>query len=678
MKPPTHEQYRRMTDVSQNFGIPIRRASELDHNCPPSTVAFDAYKTMKSGIDATLDGVTSYCLDEFQSRGVDDILAAHEAEIQVYPKIDVFNPIWSGIPQVDTRIKTPFVDARDFLNVNVEDNTRQTLEAVRADFEPGSIPVAMYDAVLRTSDTLGMEPPASMDFLMKFVGTSFPRLAEYGGSMPEGPERSRVAFSGLMGDYSAVLEGIGSRVSEGEPLPHAARAVLRTFYDSFRGDPATSLVMDEREVLGMRDLGKVQRRPYSREELEHAQRFVDGDKSFTDAVTSFHYLLTDYCRNYFAEHPERMEHSFRDFNTLLLVYGDETGETHVSPNPDMLSSFSDNWFGAIARSALQRRRGEADSDSAELLTSDDIRTGILSAKDLSAFRMRIGMFRRDESGDVRWDGNMLRVCPAEKIATQAGAETVPRLYSMLGDANQGSAIIDMHVAAGEVEDSHQTLVEKLLERLHATNTKLFITGEAATGKSRVTQELARLTDLPVIDVGLGYRLAAFLKGQPSGGPSTDELLSVMKQGFTARTVDGECRIFDAIDQDITDMLRSSEMDQLSSSIGPEDDESILNFLREQVDGPFLVAARNTALADTGENSLQINLECSLEERARRRALQMGEKAVEIVQEELMRREQKSARHYVSDPSIIRVDSSELDIEQTVAEVMRRAYVRLSE
>jgi cytidylate kinase len=267
---------------------------------------------------------------------------------------------------------------------------------------------------------------------------------------------------------------------------------------------------------------------------------------------------------------------------------------------------------------------------------------------------------------------MLRICPAEKIATESGAEVIPELYESLLNPGRKASSSDTS-GPTESENINQRLADTLLAQLQTTDTMLFITGEASTGKTRVTQEISRLTGLPVIDVGLGYRLASYLAGEESlHDPS--ELSARMNNDFRAVTIDGECRIFNKTGEDVTNDLRTSKIDQQAGAVGPDYDLMILNFLRLQMRGLHLVAARNTALAgDT--KSLQVGLTCDLEERARRRAKQMNRSDTDAVYDELRMREEKSARHYTTDrTNLIEIDTTALDPEAVTRRVMTGVIV----
>jgi cytidylate kinase len=263
---------------------------------------------------------------------------------------------------------------------------------------------------------------------------------------------------------------------------------------------------------------------------------------------------------------------------------------------------------------------------------------------------------------------MLRVCPAEKIATDTGVEVVPRFYNSLVGNSKYKAEAESGVADTE-------LAKLLGNKLRSTAITLYITGEASTGKSRIMQEIAKRTELPVIDVGLGYRLAARLMSKEA---FTDlaELSARMRTGFSVTTVDGECRLITSSGNDITNELRSSEIDQYASEIGPEYDELILDFLRMHMNGPHLVAARNTALTKDAP-SIVVDLTCEPIERAKRRAQQMKRTDVEVVSEELRQREAKSARHYTDKPEdALTIDTTTQSPETVMTTLVHMAISRI--
>jgi CMP/dCMP kinase len=193
-----------------------------------------------------------------------------------------------------------------------------------------------------------------------------------------------------------------------------------------------------------------------------------------------------------------------------------------------------------------------------------------------------------------------------------------------------------------------------------------IDGPAGAGKSTVAHGVARALGFTYLDSGAMYRavaLAALDRGiDPDDGERLGELawsLAIDFEGGTIR-LDG---------RPVEGRIRSPEVTIASSrvSVHPQVRRAMVKRQRE------LIAAGGTVVSP--DSPLKIFLTANEDERARRRAAESGE-SVEEVREAIRDRDSRDRERadspLLAAPDAVEVDTTDLDRDQVIEEIVRLA------
>lgn len=207
-----------------------------------------------------------------------------------------------------------------------------------------------------------------------------------------------------------------------------------------------------------------------------------------------------------------------------------------------------------------------------------------------------------------------------------------------------------------------------------------IDGPAGTGKGTVTKMIAKDLGLVDIDTGAMYRcvtLEALRKNlQPDPSEELAEILEnidiVLKKKEDVHEVwlNGE---------DVSSQIRTPQIDEMVGKF------AALKMVRDKMtplqrkmgeNGKIIMEGRDIGTTVFPDADVKIYLDCSVEERARRRYLQNLEKGIEISYEEVLdsikkRHKLETEREIAplrKTEDAILVDSTNLTIEEVVAEI----------
>ncbi len=209
-------------------------------------------------------------------------------------------------------------------------------------------------------------------------------------------------------------------------------------------------------------------------------------------------------------------------------------------------------------------------------------------------------------------------------------------------------------------------------------TVVAIDGPAGAGKSTVARAVARALGYSYLDTGAMYRavaLVALRRGTaPDDGPALAELAGSIELEVGERVfVDGE---------DVTEAIRSEEVSEAVSAVAaqPELRAALVRRQREIVSGgDFVIEGRDIASVVVPEADVKIFLTASSDERARRRARQLGvdadPAAVARVRAALEARDARDSGRAASPlavaPGAVTVDSTGRSVDDVVSEVVAR-------
>jgi CMP/dCMP kinase len=198
-----------------------------------------------------------------------------------------------------------------------------------------------------------------------------------------------------------------------------------------------------------------------------------------------------------------------------------------------------------------------------------------------------------------------------------------------------------------------------------------IDGPAGAGKSTVARELARRLGFTYLDSGAMYRAVALAFLQRDGRPADRARELTIELG--ERVI--------ANGRDVTDEIRTPEASEAASRIATDKDvrSALVDkqhaLLRE---GDWVAEGRDIGTVVAPDADLKIFLTASPEQRARRRAADLGADWRVVMRDQALRDEQDQSREHSplrSAPDAIELDTTDRTVEDVVsqiADLVRRA------
>ena len=192
-----------------------------------------------------------------------------------------------------------------------------------------------------------------------------------------------------------------------------------------------------------------------------------------------------------------------------------------------------------------------------------------------------------------------------------------------------------------------------------------IDGPAGAGKSTVARALARRLSFTYLDSGAMYRCVALLSlASPGASPA--------RLAEEARIELGERVLLDG--RDVSAEIRSPEISEAASRVAaePEVRTALVASQRALIAGGDWVAeGRDIGTVVAPGAELKVFLTASPEERARRRAAELGADAGTVLAEQAMRDERDSTREHsplAAAPGAVVLDTSGLPVEEVVERI----------
>jgi cytidylate kinase len=192
-----------------------------------------------------------------------------------------------------------------------------------------------------------------------------------------------------------------------------------------------------------------------------------------------------------------------------------------------------------------------------------------------------------------------------------------------------------------------------------------IDGPAGAGKSTVARAVARRLGFTYLDSGAMYRCVALLSLEVPG----DELAGLAQRAHIEL---GGRVLLDG--RDVTQEIRSPEVSEEASRVAadPGVRAALVASQRALIAGGDWVAeGRDIGTVVAPEAELKVFLTASAEERARRRAAELGADLHTILAEQTMRDERDATREHsplITAPGAVMLDTSALTVEQVVERI----------
>jgi CMP/dCMP kinase len=192
-----------------------------------------------------------------------------------------------------------------------------------------------------------------------------------------------------------------------------------------------------------------------------------------------------------------------------------------------------------------------------------------------------------------------------------------------------------------------------------------IDGPAGAGKSTVARGAARALGFTYLDSGAMYR-AVGLMANRRGGPAAERARELDIQLGERVVVGGE---------DITDAIRTPEVSEAASKVAtdPGVREELARKQRELLSsGDWVAEGRDIGTVVAPDAEVKVFLTASPEERARRRADELGADVGTVLRDQALRDAQDMDREHSPlklAPGAVELDTSGLSVDEVVQRVV---------
>jgi len=192
-----------------------------------------------------------------------------------------------------------------------------------------------------------------------------------------------------------------------------------------------------------------------------------------------------------------------------------------------------------------------------------------------------------------------------------------------------------------------------------------IDGPAGAGKSTVARETARALGFTYLDSGAMYRAVGLMTNR-HGGPAADRAEELdIELGERVR----------ANGEDVTEAIRASEVAEAASTVAtdPRVREALVKKQRELLSsGDWVAEGRDIGTVVAPDAAVKVFLTASPEERARRRAEELGTDVDTVMRDQALRDAQDMDREHSplkQAPGAVELDTSGLTVDEVVRRVV---------
>jgi cytidylate kinase len=196
-----------------------------------------------------------------------------------------------------------------------------------------------------------------------------------------------------------------------------------------------------------------------------------------------------------------------------------------------------------------------------------------------------------------------------------------------------------------------------------------IDGPAGSGKSTVARGVAAALGFRYLDSGAMYRSVALARLRDPNANAEDLQLDI---GPLRIVLDGD---------DVTDAIRSEAVSAEASRVSADPAVRAAMVARQKeliASGDWVAEGRDIGTVVAPDAALKVFLTAAPEERARRRALELGADPAEVLREILERDERDATRAHspmVAADDAVQVDTTGRSVEEVVADVVALAHSR---
>jgi len=192
-----------------------------------------------------------------------------------------------------------------------------------------------------------------------------------------------------------------------------------------------------------------------------------------------------------------------------------------------------------------------------------------------------------------------------------------------------------------------------------------IDGPAGAGKSTVARESARALGFTYLDSGAMYRAVGLMTAR-NGGPPAERAAELEIELGERVVANGE---------DVTDAIRTPEVSEAASKVATEPAvrEALVKKQREMLShGDWVAEGRDIGTVVAPDAEVKVFLTASPEERARRRAEELGTDVGTVLRDQAIRDAQDQEREHSPlklAPGAVELDTSGLSVDEVVERVV---------
>jgi cytidylate kinase len=192
-----------------------------------------------------------------------------------------------------------------------------------------------------------------------------------------------------------------------------------------------------------------------------------------------------------------------------------------------------------------------------------------------------------------------------------------------------------------------------------------IDGPAGAGKSTVAREAARALGFTYLDSGAMYR-AVGLMAERHGGAASDHAEKLDIQLGDRVIANGE---------DVTEAIRAPEVSEAASKVAtnPAVRAALVRKQRDLLSqGDWVAEGRDIGTVVAPDAAVKVFLNASPEERARRRASELGTDARTVLQDQTLRDAQDREREHsplVAAADAVELDTSGVEVDEVVGRIV---------